>query len=201
MSDIIENADKTVTSWLDNKYIVATIAILLILYASYGVNRTSPYILRLFDMPLVKILLLLLIVYFARLNPTIAIIMAIAFLVTLQVLTKMKADDGMLERMESNLEAKEVGEKPQETVINEISNQETTINADSVESILQESKNQNQECVVPLQFRNSFYPQYSNQGPDGREDREFNQDLPGFDTALGNPEINGYDPNSNYAAL
>lgn len=193
MSDIIENADKTVTGWFDNKYLVGILVLLLVIYASYGVNQTSPYILRLFDMPLVKLLLLLLIVYFARLNPAIAIIAAIAFLVTLQVLAKMKAEDNMIdlgrERMEDT--------KKEETVVTVVNQGEASIQTDTATDILNESK----ECIVPLQYRNSFYPEYNVPGSDGREERNSNSDLPGFDTALGNPEINGYDPNSNYAAL
>ena len=73
MSDIIGNVDRTVTGWFANDYVNAAVAVLLIVYSAYGATRLPPYLLRLFDMPLFKMLVFFLIVYLARKSPTIAI--------------------------------------------------------------------------------------------------------------------------------
>lgn len=212
MSDIIANADKTVSGWFDNQYVTAAVALLLIVYSAYGVNRLSPYILRMFDMPLFKLLLFLLIVYLARKTPTIAIIAAIAFMVTLQALTKMKVDEAVLDSARGQMQKEgmenmeDVPTPKQEMVVHEIVQQEVRMPEESTSEILKESKGgaapeDMGQCVVPLQYRNSFYPQYTNMKSDVYDARFAGRDVAGYDQSLGNPEINGYEPNANYAAL
>ena len=96
----VKTFDNTVKGWLsfidDNEYVTAALTIFLIVYASYAAPKLPPYILKLFDNPLFKLLIFFLIVYTAKKNPTVAIIAAVAFMVTIHALNKLKLDQMMM---------------------------------------------------------------------------------------------------------
>ena len=201
MSVIIGNVDRTVTGWFANDYVNAAVAVLLIVYSAYGATRLPPYLLRLFDMPLFKMLVFFLIVYLARKSPTIAIIAAVAFMVTLQSLTKLKIDEAVLESAKSHKENMEslpehnqemIQEMRQEMVMQEMPQHE--IQQDSVSNIQHETKVvDGGECVQQLQYRNSFYPEYTNNN---------SQDVYNAPNArFAGQDVGGYDPDANYASI
>ena len=185
----VENADKTMTDWFANEYVVAAISILLIFYSAFGTTKLPPYILRLFDMPLFKLLLLFLIVYLARKSPTISIIAAIAFMVTLQALTKLKVDELVLDVAKKEaMSNQEI--KNQDINYQDIEQDEINIPIESVMGIQDEIK----DNVIPASINDdSFFPQYTNMAQDSQINAQNNGQF--------NAQINGYDPNSNYAAL
>ncbi|ARF10040.1 hypothetical protein Indivirus_9_17 [Indivirus ILV1] len=207
MTDIMKTADDKVTGWLSNEYVNIALALLLVVYSAYGVNTLPPYILRLFDMPLFKLLVFLLIVYLARKSPTIAIIAAVAVMVTLQVLTKMKIDDALLTSVKKeNMEQVAALKVNPEMAVHEIAQQEIHIPQEALIEIKTESKDvvsdDSGSCVKQLQYNDNFYPQYTNlEQPTVYDARNTGKTVGGYDASLGNPEINGYDPNYNYAAL
>jgi len=99
LNDAAKNFDATVTNWLsflDNEYISGALIIFLIVYASYAAPKLPPYILKLFDNPLFKLLIFFLIVYSAKKNPTVAIIAAVGLMVTIHALNKLKLDQMLM---------------------------------------------------------------------------------------------------------
>lgn len=93
LSDTFHKFDETVKSslsFLDNKYASAILALVLILYASMAAPKLSPSIAKLFDSNWVKLLFFFLIAFYSKKDPTVAIIAAIAVLVSLQTLSRHK---------------------------------------------------------------------------------------------------------------
>lgn len=97
--------DKAVTpylSFLDNQYVSAILTIILIVYASLAAPRLPENVAALFDNPIVKLILFFLIVYLAKHNATIAIIAAVAVLVSLMTLNKWNMNREMMSVVNSD---------------------------------------------------------------------------------------------------
>jgi len=95
----VENFDDTVKqylSFLDNEYVSASLSLFLLLYASLAAPKLPKFIAQLFDYKLFKLFIFFLIVFVARKNPTIAIIAAIAVIVSLETLNRYKINDHMM---------------------------------------------------------------------------------------------------------
>ena len=204
----VKTFDNTVKGWLsfidDNEYVTAALTIFLIVYASYAAPKLPPYILKLFDNPLFKLLIFFLIVYTAKKNPTVAIIAAVAFMVTIHALNKLKLDQMMMalvckekEHM-ANIQEHEMEQEmmpgfANEFAMEEIVRPEFIIPEGAPGGIQTEIKGQplddHTKCDKKSQYRNSFYPQYVNMKPDAYMARY-----------TGN-EVNGFDSNAAYASI
>ena len=68
------------------EYVNAFLMIILIAYASLAAPRLPENIARLFDYPLTKLIVFFLIVYLAKHNVSVAIVSAVAVLITLMTL-------------------------------------------------------------------------------------------------------------------
>lgn len=211
----IKDFDNTLKGWFSyadkNEYITAAIGLFLIVYASYAAPKLPPSILKLFENPLFKLLIFFLIVYIARLNATIAIIAAVALMVTIHALNKMQIEekmtvlaykqkenmDNLLEQFHQNtmmampeypnyeMDLGEMAAKPNEYLSEE-----------SVAELQEERKQHPNDmgqtgvsCSRRNNFRNNFYPQYVNMKPDAYLSRY-----------TGN-EVNGFDPNAGYSSI
>jgi len=86
---------KKYTSFLDNEYVSAGLSIFLIIYAGMAAPKLPGYVARLFDYTLVKLLMFFLIVYISRKNATVAIIAAIAVMVSIMTLNRLKFTEMM----------------------------------------------------------------------------------------------------------
>ncbi len=73
-----------------NKYVSATLTLFLILYAGLARPAFPPILKKLFDNPLFKMLILSLIVYSSQKDPKLAIMVAVAFTVTLNLLSEQE---------------------------------------------------------------------------------------------------------------
>lgn len=73
---------------LDNKYVTTALSIFFVMYGSMVAPKLPAGVAGLFKNPLVQILIFFLIAYTSVKNPTIAIIIAVGFLVSLQTLNK-----------------------------------------------------------------------------------------------------------------
>lgn len=98
---ISDSFDKTVNSALgfigkDNSYVSAALSIVLIVYASLAAPKLPQSIAKLFDYAWFKIIVFFLIALTARHQPTVAIIAAVAVLISLQTLNLYKVNSEMM---------------------------------------------------------------------------------------------------------
>lgn len=88
--EILGDSEKILNRALDNKNINITIKILLGLYAALAAPKLPPTLANLVDNTFIRIAFAFVIVYMATRDPSIAILVAIAFIVTLQTANKMR---------------------------------------------------------------------------------------------------------------
>lgn len=194
----MDRFDNTVKNWLsvidNNEYLSGGLAIILILYASLAAPQLPESIARLFDHPLVQLLVFFLIGYGAKKDPTVAIIAAIAVMITLQTLNRFKFNRQIMGAMTAaeveNVPTKEGMEEVVMEVIPETrSNLEEQIPEDVLTEINMETTSENgvepeqlQGCFKRGNFRNSFYPQYTNMKPDAYMARYTGNNVSGYDS-------------------
>jgi hypothetical protein len=82
---------------LDNKYINAAVIILLILYAGVVAPKLPESVAKMFDRPIVKMIFAFMIVFVAGLDPTVALLVSIGFIVTLMTINTYKFQTEMME--------------------------------------------------------------------------------------------------------
>jgi hypothetical protein len=97
MSDQFDNAFKNYLGFLDNEYVSGALSLFLILYAGLAAPRLPGRVAALFDNTFFKLLIFFLIVYVSRRNPTVALIAAIAVMVSLLTLQRFKIGQEMME--------------------------------------------------------------------------------------------------------
>lgn len=88
MASIANNFDKTIDGYLDpikNEYITAGVSLFLILYAAVIAPKLPPHVIKWFDNWVVQVALFFAIVYISNKNVTVALIAAVAVLITLMV--------------------------------------------------------------------------------------------------------------------
>jgi hypothetical protein len=94
--EVFDNKVKNYLSFLDNDYVSAGLSLFLILYAGMAAPKLPTYVAKLFDNVFVQLLMFFLIVYVSRKNPTVAIIAAVAVMVSLMTLNKIKFNQEMM---------------------------------------------------------------------------------------------------------
>ena len=82
--------DSSLSIIKENKYILMGLIIVSALYSSKWVTNLSENFLDIFDNPIVKFIIFIIISYVSINNPTIGIIITIVVLITLQVSSNMK---------------------------------------------------------------------------------------------------------------
>ncbi len=92
-----DNAVRKYTSWLDNPYVSGALTVFLIVYASMAAPKLPSYIASLFDYTLFKLFIFFLIVYVSKRNATVALIAAIALMVSIMTLDRLKFGQEMME--------------------------------------------------------------------------------------------------------
>ncbi len=176
-------------SYIDNNENVTTgIAIILIIYSAFIVQRLSPFVLKTFDNLWVKLLLLFIIAYSAKQSPTVALLGAIAFMVTLQMVATHKVEGRMGKVLQETEGMDNVdmyftqsnGEMIQEDAISGIEHETKSRPAKMVD--------EDQNCVLNKKYRNDFYPQYENLDTDTYKAR-FNTGVSGVDDTCHNDYV------------
>lgn len=92
-----DNFVKKNTTWLDDPYISGTLTVFLIVYAGAVAPKLPKKIVQLFDYTFVKFLMFFVIVFLSRKNATVALVAAIAMLVSIMALHRLKFDEEMME--------------------------------------------------------------------------------------------------------
>lgn len=185
LNSAVKNFDSSVTNWLsflDNEYISGALIIFLIVYASYAAPQLPPYILKLFDNPLFKLLIFFLIVYSAKKNPTVALVAAVGLMVTIHALNKLKLDQMMMRAVQKeNMDDLAMMQHAQGNLtVEDAYSPAEMIPESAVASIKDEVKSQ-PACVKKSKYRNEFYPQYVNLNPEAYMARYNNKDVDGYD--------------------
>jgi hypothetical protein len=96
MDFIPGNLTNTVTDFLQNPYVSATLTLFLVLYGGLAKPDLPDFILDLFDNAIFRMLVLFLIAYTASNNPQVAILVAIAFTITMNLLSERKMAEGFM---------------------------------------------------------------------------------------------------------
>ena len=86
--DLIFKIEGTLNSTLDNVYISTTIKVFICLYAAFAAPKIPQSLVWLFDNILFRIGMAFIIVFMAVRDPAIALLIAVAFMITLQVANK-----------------------------------------------------------------------------------------------------------------
>jgi hypothetical protein len=166
-----ESITKTIDTINQNEYLTMAIIFGLIIFAAYIAPKLSSNIILLFDNPIVKLLIFVLIAYTAKKSPTIGIIMAVCLLVILNNVNQRKIEKmmgnviGSIQREHMNVP--EIN-RLQELELSNINELQAMGTVDSVK-INPASPIQNESKPMPLQdncdkkmkYRNEFYPQYT----------------------------------------
>ncbi len=90
VNDLVENTETVLNRGLDNVYISTTIKVLIGLYAAFAAPKLPASLVDLMDNILVRIGFAFVIVLVATRDPSIALMIAIAFIVTLQTANKLR---------------------------------------------------------------------------------------------------------------
>jgi hypothetical protein len=199
-NDTVNNVNTSMTnafSFLDNETVSLTIIILLILYSCWAVSYLPMSVLRLFDYPLFNFIILFIIVYACRKNPSVGLIAGIAFLASIHALHKVKMGSGLMSMMYQRQEPMQQQQHPSmmndgEMTIEDITSPEVMIPEQAVANIQEEEKSQPgcaSGCTAKANFQNSFYPQYVDMNPSA------------YLARYNGVDVNGYDPESDYAQL
>lgn len=92
----VKSTETVLNRTLSNEYILTTIKVFLGLYAAFAAPKLPPSILGLFDNILFRIVVAFSIIMIATREPGIALMLAIAFIITLQTANKLRLMDGSL---------------------------------------------------------------------------------------------------------
>lgn len=80
---------------LDNKYVAGMVRVFLVLYASLVAPQLPSGLVSLFKNPVFKVLVLFLIVYVGMKDPTVALLVAVGFTVSMVTLNKLETVDSV----------------------------------------------------------------------------------------------------------
>ncbi len=90
LTDVISEFEKGLNNTFKNTYISTTVKVLIALYAAFAAPKLSKSTAMIFDNLIIKIIVSILIIYLATKDASMAIILALAFILTLQTTNKYK---------------------------------------------------------------------------------------------------------------
>jgi hypothetical protein len=91
-----------VTKVLNNPYVSAALTLFVILYASLARPQLPEALLMLFDNVFFRLLMLFLIAFMAVHNTQVALIVSVAFLITMNLLSEQRLAEGFVARIRRN---------------------------------------------------------------------------------------------------
>lgn len=121
IQNLLDTMNLNMARFVANPYISAILLIIVIMYAGMAAPVLPKWMAHLFDYTVFKILILALILFVFNFNPSLAIIMAIAFFITLQTLSRWKLNDfaGEVTRIKKIVGLKAEAEKKEEGPVKE----------------------------------------------------------------------------------
>lgn len=97
---MIASLEKTLSplnNFLRNEYVTGVVALFVVLYASNVAPRLPNVVIDLFNNPIFRVFVLFLVAYVANKNPAVALLVSVAFVVTLNVINRQEAEEGFLD--------------------------------------------------------------------------------------------------------
>ena len=168
----MEKFNTTVNSWLSifdkNPYASTILTVVLALYAAMAAPRLPPKMAELLDNPIVKVLFIFLLGWTANKNPSVALIAAIALMITMHTISRYQIDKRVMDIIRgTQMEIrKHVGMK-------------NTVMPEEMMDI--QGEKMDPSCAKMGKYRNSFYPQYTNMKPDAYMARYTGNAVAGYD--------------------
>lgn len=102
MSNYSQRFDQVVVNTMSNKYVSGFITLFCVLYISLARPNLPAFIQSLFEYKVFKFLMLVLTAYLTTMNLTVALIVAIAFVVTLNLLNEQKMAESFISDVTKN---------------------------------------------------------------------------------------------------
>ena len=96
----IENIGKTVESFLKNEYVSTILGLFLVMYGGLAAPKLPPQIAKMFENPLFRLVIMVLIAYMSTKNQSIALVAAVGLVITFQTLNRIKADEAIMSILE-----------------------------------------------------------------------------------------------------
>ena len=121
LNDTFAQLDGALNQAFANPYVTATVTLFIVLYAGMAAPELPDFLVRLFDFTLFKMLVLTLILLVNNYSPMVAIVMAVAFFLSLQTLSRyrlrqMAADVLSLRRNKAETEGEGEAVAPEEVM-------------------------------------------------------------------------------------
>tara|TARA_B100000963_G_C22630279_1_gene674588 strand:+ start:66 stop:740 length:675 start_codon:yes stop_codon:yes gene_type:complete len=167
---VVNASEKVLNRALDNVYISTAIKVFIGLYAAFAAPKLPPTLVNLMDNTLVRIIFAFVIVLTATRDPSIAILIAIAFIITLQTANKYRLINTSLsvaEPGESSWLPSAKDEVPQEDESQEDVQEQQDMHDMHVMEQSMPSNNLNEDIIEPMasepateQPTNSFTSEY-----------------------------------------
>lgn len=164
---------------IKNEYITTSLSLVLILYAGYAAPELPKGVAKLLDNVFVKLLMFFGLAYVSNNNPVVALISAVAILVTLQTIEKYKTEEKIENILVVNNDDRYVNQENQGEIttyhqISEVDDPRTAFlhNEEDEVSLMDALDNPqgNEPGDVLIDdsednYRNNFYPQHVNSLP------------------------------------
>ena len=93
----LEKTLQPLNNFLRNEYVTGVVALFVVLYASNVAPRLPDVVIDLFNNPIFRVFVLFLVAYVANKNPAVALLVSVAFVVTLNVINRQEAEEGFLD--------------------------------------------------------------------------------------------------------
>lgn len=165
----LDNQVKNSLSFLDNEYINAGVSLFLILYTGLVAPKLPKSIADFLDSTLGKFIMFFMIIYISRKDTTIAIIAAVAVIISIMALDKLKLNEHMTNLSKLN-EIKEMSEDITELTedmiaekrMNEIQGNIDQGNNESEEAMVESESMVDSEAIGPLGVESELTEKLSN---------------------------------------
>lgn len=106
MQAIFNQIDRTMSQFLGNQVVSTVLTVFLVLYAVMAAPNLPPFLAVLFDNPLFRILVLFLVLLLNNYDPTVALLTAIGFVISLQTLNRYRMMNMGMAMMEPNAQVR-----------------------------------------------------------------------------------------------
>ena len=180
----MEEIKTFMTTVNENKYVSSAISLFLILYAGLAAPKLPRKFAKIFENPIVKLIIFFLIAYTARKDPNVAIIAAVGLMVSLYTLSRYNFDDKIIKYLDTEYDYYK--KKLLRENMKDVSKPQYQV---SEEDLQQMSSNVN-SCVKTAKYRNKFYPQYVDMKPEIAYEARYSGDT-----------VQGYDDTPGYSSL